>query len=281
MKKYIGLISLVFVMVFPLQTFANSYTNDLGVVITEEDYNNFRKIYSEKYISVLTQEEYDRLKSLNLDFNNVNKTEKYIKTEYNHTTGESEDTIITKEEFDSASAEPQSRATVIETSYKYTSLYLVKVSDSNRTAYMSYTALWKIMPAVRSFDVNGIRLSNMEVVNGTQQGKQVYTLNGTTDFVQYNFNGTNIKNLSNGFGISMNLLNSNVTYLESTIDSSLGILAYPAGLFASYQHAIEDVSLATSQNYTIGVGLGDVFVFNNGIGSKYDGMEGTYDFITS
>ena len=146
---------------------------------------------------------------------------------------------------------------------------------------MSYTALWKIMPAVRSFDVNGIRLSNMEVVNGTQQGKQVYTLNGTTDFVQYNFNGTNIKNLSNGFGISMNLLNSNVTYLESTIDSSLGILAYPAGLFASYQHAIEDVSLATSQNYTIGVGLGDVFVFNNGIGSKYDGMEGTYDFITS
>ena len=79
----------------------------------------------------------------------------------------------------------------------------------------------------------------------------------------------------------MNLLNSDVTYLECTIDSSLMLTDLPAGLFTSYQHATEDVSLATSKNYTIGVGLGSVFLFNNGIASKYDGMEGTYDYFSS
>jgi len=279
-RKFILLVVFT-IMLIPNSVFAEDYINDLGVVISEEDYNNLRTIYTEKYISVLDQEKYNQIKNMNLNYDDVQKTVKYIKSEYNHVTGETLETEVTKEEYDNASVAPQTRTTVVETAYKHTSLALIKTSEANDTAFFSYTCLWKIMPAVRSFDVNGVRFSGMEKVNGTQQGKQVYTLNGENGFVQYNFNGTNINNFSNGFGISMNLLNSNVTYLESTIDASMAITAYPASLFASYQHAIEDVSLATSKNYTLGVGLGDVFVFNDGIGSKYDGMEGVYDYFSS
>ncbi|MBE6148532.1 MAG: hypothetical protein E7167_03455 [Firmicutes bacterium] len=278
MKKYILLIGLSILLIYPRKTFALEYINNNGVTISEENYNNLRKIYSEKYISVLDQDQYDRIMAMNLDFSDVQKTRKYIKTEYNQVTGEVTETLLTEAEYNNVQETPKTRATVIETAYKYTELALVRVGSEN--AYFTYTALWKIMPAVRSFDVIGVRFSAMKKINGTQQGKQVYVLNGVTDFVQYNFNGTNIKNFSNGFGISMNLLNSNVSYLECTIDSSMDITSLPAGLFTSYQHAVQDVSLATSQDYTLGVGLGDVFVFNNNIGSKYDGMQGTYDYFS-
>lgn len=281
MKKYFALIILVVLMYIPKTVHALDYINNLGVTISEEEYTNLRKIYSEQYISVLDQDKFDQIKNMDLDFDSVQNTVKYIKTEHNQVTGEIIETELTQEEYENVDTQAQTRATVIGTSYKQIGLTLVKTSEINDTAYFSFSAVWKIMPAVRSFDVNGVRFSNMERVNGTQQGKQVYTLNGETDYVQYNFNGTNINNFSNGFGISMNLLNSDVTYLESSIDCSMAINAYPAGLFTSYQHAIENVSLATSKNYTIGVGLGSVFVFNNGISSKYDGMEGTYDYFSS
>lgn len=265
-------------LLVPSSVFANTYTNSNGVVMTENQYSDLLKIYSEKHISVLEQDRFDELMNMNLDFNNTQTTVKYIKTEYNNVTGETANSLVTEEEYNNYKPS-QTRATVYETSYKRIALGFTKTSGSY--AFVTFNSVWKIMPAVRSFDVIGVRLSNLSVINGTQQGQQIYTLDGKTDYVQYNWNGTNIKNLSNGFGISMNLLNSDVTYLECTIDSTLEVEDYPAGLFASYQHAVKDVTLATSQNYTIGVGLGDVFVFNDNIGAKYDGMEGTYDYISS
>lgn len=279
MKKYFLLIGLAVVLLYPNKAFALDYINDLGVAISQEDYNNLRQIYSDKYISVLDEEQYNQIKEMNLDFSDVQKTIKYIKTEHNQITGEVTETFLTETEYEQAQEIPQTRATIVATSYKHTELSLARVGEDN--AYFTYSAVWKIMPVVRSFDVIGVRFSNMSKINGTQQGKQVYVLNGVTDYVQYNFNGTNINNFSNGFGISMNLLNSDVTYLECTIDGSTTLNAMPAGLFTSYQHAIEDVTLATSKNYTLGVGLGDVFVFNNNIATKYDGMAGTYDYFSS
>lgn len=267
-------------MLYPNLTYASEYINDLGVAISEEDYNNLRKIYTEKYISVLDENEYSRIKNLNLDYDNAQTTVNYVKTEINNVTGEVSETYITEEEYEATQINPQTRATVYETAYKRISLVFLKEGNSN--AYFSFTTLWKYLPTTRSFDVIGARLSNMSKVNGTQQGKQIYTLNGTTDYVQYNFNGTNINNFSNGFGISMNLVNSDVTYLECTIDGSLSINAYPAGIFTSYQHATSDVTLAQSKSYTIGAGLGSVFVFSDdNIAEKYDAMQGTYDYFSS
>ena len=280
MRKFIVLFSFAVLMLYPNLTYASEYINDLGVVILEEDYNNLKKIYTEKYISVLDENEYSRIKNLNLDYDNVQTTVNYVKTEINNVTGEVSETYITEEEYEATQINPQTRATVYETLYKKTQLTLTQVDSED--AYFSYTALWKMLPSTRSFDVIGARLSNMSKVNGTQQGKQIYVLNGVTDYVQYNFNGTNINNFSNGFGISMNLLNSNVTYLECTIDASLEIDAYPATIFTSYQHATSDVTLAQSKSYTIGAGLGSVFVFSDdNIAEKYDAMQGTYDYFSS
>ena len=46
-------------------------------------------------------------------------------------------------------------------------------------------------------------------------------------------------------------------------------------IYASYQHSTSTISLADSKNYTIGKnGLGNVFIFSNGLGSKFDAMRG-------
>jgi hypothetical protein len=261
-----------------LPSVVNAYTNNNGVVMTEEQYLDLRKIYSEQHISILEQDRFDELMAMNLDFDNTQETIQYIKVEHNNLTGQTVTSEVTKEEYNNA--EPVlTRATVIETTYKRIALHLSKGSSPH--AVFSFNAVWKYLPATRSFDVIGTRLSNLKVLNASQQGKQIYILNGVTDYVQYNWNGTNIKNLSNGFGISMNLVNSDVSYLECTIDATLEIEAYPATALASYQHATQDVSLATSQSYTIGAGLGSVFVFSDSVAQKYDGMQGVYDYFSS
>ena len=280
MKKLLCVLAFILIISIPKVAWANTYVNQNGVEMTQEQYLDLLKIYSEKHISVLDQDKFNEIMNMGLDFDNVKQDVRYIKTEYNQVTGAVNNSEISKEEYDNVVEDTQvSRSTMIETSYKRIALALTKTTSTY--AYFGFNAIWKIMPKVRSFDVIGVRFSNLEVINATQGGRQIYDLNGTTSYVQYNWNGTNIKNLDNGFGISMNLLNSDVTYLECTIDSTLDVEGYPATLFASYQHAVEDVTLATSQNYSIGVGLGNVFVFNNNIGSKYDGMQGVYDYISS
>ena len=147
---------------------------------------------------------------------------------------------------------------------------------------MCFVAHWKIIPATRSFDVIATRIINLDVINGTQGGKQFYTINGNTSYVNYNFNGTNINNQSNGFGISMNLINDpDLSALELEITSSLEVTNYPAIIYASYQHATSSVTLAESKNYTLSyLGMGDVILFaNNSTAAKYDGMGGTDFYI--
>lgn len=277
MRKHLLLLLALIVMALPNYVYADDYINQNGVVISDENYNNLLKLYSEKRISILTHSDYEEIMSKGIDFNNVEQSTKYIKTEFNQVTGEYEDTEVTEEEFNNYDPNSRSRATIIETAYKRINLSITPTSGSY--AYYTFNALWKIMPATRSYDVIGVRLSNLSVVNGTQDGFQTYDLNGQTDYVSYSFNGTNTKHFSNGYGVSMNLLNSDITYLECDIEATLIIDAYPATIFASYQHAVENVTLAQSQDYTIGVGLGNVFVFNNYMEYRYDGMEGTYSVL--
>lgn len=280
MRKYVELFILICAL-FPTIVFAQDYINQNGVVISESDYNNFKLIFTDARIASMDENEYNRYKSMNLDYNTLQSTTRYIKTTIDNVTGDVTNSYITQEEYESAVKPPQTRSTMIETAYKYIQLNLVRVGDEH--AFFTFAAIWKIMPATRSFDVIGVRFSNMQVVNGTQQGKQIYKLVGSTshDFVQYNFNGTNINNFDNGFGISMNLVNSDIESLESTIDSSMRINAFPAGLFTSYQHVVRNITLAQSKNYTIGAGLGSVFLFNDDIDAYYDGMAGVYDYFSS
>jgi hypothetical protein len=267
-------------MIIPINIFAlendEIIVNSNGVEMTVEDYNNLKKYFSDMHIDTLTQDEFDE--QMQLDFENVNRTMKYYRTDYNHITGETTSTEITEEEYNNAGSDKetnQPRSTYIESNYKWLSL---SGSNVNGAAFLCFVAHWKIMPATRSYDVIAARIINLDEINGTQAGKQFYTINGNTSYVSYGFNGTNINQQSNGFGISMNLVNDpNLTGLELEITSSLEVLNYPAIIYASYQHATSSVTLAESKNYTLSnVGMGDVILFaNNSIASKYDGMGGT------
>ena len=139
------------------------------------------------------------------------------------------------------------------------------------------TGIWKGIPSTRSYDVIGIRGFDFEFRNGSQNGEQIYVLNNQYTTIDYAWDGTNIRRHDNGFGISMNIVNSNITALQLTVECDVKATSnYPA-VYGSYQHAVQSLSLADSQNYTLsGEGLGNVFVFPYSISQKYDGMSGVY-----
>ncbi len=113
---------------------------------------------------------------------------------------------------------------------------------------------WKKPPKIRSYDVFGFR-TNFSFTN-------IYVTN--------NFNATyNAKQTNNGYGISIKLPTDNdnifVQILFQTKASGI--------MYASYQHAVKNISLNDSMNYTFSSkGLGGVFLFNNS--SLFDKMAG-------
>lgn len=254
------------------------YINDNNVTIPVDTYNNLRKIYSEEFLSVMSQDKYNELMAKNIDFSSIQKTIKYFKTDYNFVTGEVRNTEVTEEEYNNVSDMTIiQRGTYIETTYKKVAL---SAMSSGSSAGLILSCVWKIIPATRSFDVMGFRFEGSSVINGSQGGFQIYKLNGSTSTISYAWNGTNINRFSNGFGISMNLVNSNITYLENDIEADIAKSSSYNNIFATYQHATNDISLATSKNYTISAGgLGNVLYFNGSAGGNFDAMQGLYTSI--
>ena len=256
-----------------------SVINDNGVVIPYETYQDFLNMFTENQINGFTQSEYDEILSQNINFDSVKTSVQYVKTEYNTVTRTTTESLISEEEYNAVDLEKeeQTRATVVETGYKRIALSASR--SSSTTGYMNFVATWKKMPKVRSYDVIATRLSGATKVNGTQSGKQFYTANGANSYVSYSASGTNINNQSNGFGISMNLVD-NAIKLECYINSALTLTSSSSLVAASYQHATIDVSLTTSKSYTLASnGMGGVIKFSGNIGNYYDGMNGTYIYI--
>ena len=123
---------------------------------------------------------------------------------------------------------------------------------------------WLVNPKIRSYDVIGARFSGTDLVSDSIVTK--VTSNSGTEYF------SNLKRTSNGIGVSVQLPIANNLSIEQkfTVGSS-GIV------YASYQHAIENVLLATSKLYTINSqGFGGVFQFYGGAVGKYDEMNGVY-----
>lgn len=272
--KFIVFSLICILTIFPLFTSAESITNNNGIVISEEEYNNFLKIHTHEHIMNMTQEKYEKLKSL--DYSNVKNEEIYIETTYNRSLNLITERELTKTEYDNYNKQSNARLSddsmYYETTAKKLSLVLLGGTTWN---YVVLTATWKYIPTTRSYDVIGFRGYGLEFRDGSQIGEQVYILNGNYTVINYAWNGTNIKRLDNGFGISMNIVNSDITYLQLMTECDVKVTqSYPA-IYGSYQHAVENVSLANSQNYTLtGAGLGHVFEFPYSISQKYDGMSG-------
>lgn len=281
MKRFVFFIMLFVLM--PCAVSADFHTND-GYDMTEENYQKLKNLYNDVSLYMMPYEKYNELINSNINFESAQQNKVYLYTICDNNTGECEEMEITEEEYESGNiylpaAYSSDRYS---TTAKVVTLTLTTPSDG--AVYFTLYNLWSpnYLPTTRSFDVIGIRIGNFTVVNGSQSGAQIYQTNGEYKSVNYAANGTNISNQSLGFGISMNLVNLDITYLQNTISGYLQINATPAVIYGSYQHAIKDVDLATSKSYTISSGgLGSVFKFSSTVANYYDKMGGTYLDILS
>ena len=139
------------------------------------------------------------------------------------------------------------------------------------------TATWKTLPTTRSYDVIGFRGFNFSVRNGSQIGQQIYIENGQYKYIDYDVDSNNTKSFDNGFGISMNIVNNTITFLQTTAECEIKTTGVNPAIHSAYEHAIKDVTLAQSQSYTLGAsGMGGVYVFPSNIVPYYDAMDGLY-----
>ena len=78
----------------------------------------------------------------------------------------------------------------------------------------------------------------------------------------------------NGFGISMNLVDA-ATEFQLDIEAIVKSTSKWATVYASYQHAATNVTLAQSKAYNISHnGYGEVINFATAVENYYDGMQG-------
>lgn len=285
--RTIVIVTVTLLLLYPSAIFADTrdtseeyinFKNIHGLEIPEEDYIKLRKVFTEPYLAVMTKEEFfDKMTHINFD--NVKKQEKYLKLMYDNRTGETTSSVVTEEEYLNSGNAVMPLNSYYELSYIYVAVDMSR--EGEEFVYGSVDVIWYAQPVVRSFDVIGIRTVNMSVINGTQGGKQIYKTNGDYQTINYLYNGTNTKNFDNGFGISMNIVNPDVTYLQCSIDSIFVIDAFPAIGFGAYEHANKNMSLAQSQTYTLAsTGKGDVFYFpSESIRKHYSNLEGLHEYF--
>lgn len=140
-------------------------------------------------------------------------------------------------------------------------LKIVKSCNSNCTIIVK--CQWNLIPSIKSYDVIGARLSNTSLVSDI-----ITTKISSSEGTEYS---TNLLRLTNGFGVSVKLpTNGTNISVEQKYTVSTGGIVY-----ASYQHAQSNISLASSKQYTImSGGYGNVFGFYGGALNVYDQMAG-------
>lgn len=261
LKKIIMTISILLIMIIS--------TNVKAANLTDEEYARLRNLFSDARISIMSDE--DAARYLSYDLEHVNKVSKYYKA--TETTNGTITTEVSKEEATTAAENNISTmATYHTTSYKNIE---IMTTHANGNGYYVYLVNdWLITPKVKSYDVIAMRVDDAVISSGTQQGMQMYKTNGVTGEVNYSYNGTNMVLSSNGFGISMNLVDA-ASEFTCEIEAIVTATSQWATVYGSYQHAMTAVTLAKSKSYTISHnGYGKVINFATAVQNDYDNMQG-------
>ena len=270
----------IVVLIIPLNCIAKDIVNQNGVVMSENDYNNFLKVYTPEYIMNMTQEKYNKLSAL--DFTDIRKETKYVETTYNRRLNLVTEKEITEEEYDNfipGVVVSENRPMVnSDSAYSETSAKRLEIAIIGGTVYnpVILSNIWKGIPSTREFDVIGVRLVGFDVRNGSQFGEQSIKLDDTWSTIFYDWDEDHIKKLDNGFGFAMNIVNnSNLKGLQLNLECDVKQTASHPELFGSYQHAVAKTTMNEALNFTLGsTGLGAVFVYPYSISHKYDGETG-------
>lgn len=131
----------------------------------------------------------------------------------------------------------------------------------SNTCYSSVTLTWLNNPSVRSYDVMGAYFSGVSLVS--EPSTKVMSSNS-------NFSANSIKRANNGIGVSFKLPSGTNIIVNQTFSTTKG-----GKIYASYQHAISNTNLTTSQDYRFStLGYGQVFLFNGNTRNIYDAMNG-------
>lgn len=267
--KYLKYFSLTFVIA------TLCLITNVKASISDEDYARLREIFSEYRLSIMSDEELERLVNGELKVQeklyqwteSINGTMTYVEVD--------PDLYVEINPENSAS----NYSTSIGTTYYESNYKRIQIIDNYIGGNVHYVMLytqWLVTPATKSFDVTAMRFEDATVVEGTQEGTQTYWASGEYNFINYSPNGTNIRKQSNGFGISMNLVND-ASYFETDISADIKASNSNATVYGTYQHAVTNVTLEQSHSYNISHnGFGSVLNFATGVQNYYDRMQGVY-----
>ena len=149
------------------------------------------------------------------------------------------------------------RGTKVEDSAR--ELVIAKSCFDNCLISVIYT--WKGEPTVKSYDVMGAYFENTKLEN------EPFTVVASS--VEQKF-ADDYKMASNGFGSSFKMVKGNDAQISQSFRVSPG-----GHVYASYQHAMDDVSYEDSIDYTFSkYGYGSVFKFSAKSAEYYDAMNG-------
>lgn len=217
------------------------YKNDNGVILTEKEYRFVNEFYGKTYFNKMTQEDYEWISILD-----INRKDVVIGVASNNK-------LL------------GNNLKGIQNSFYTTNskrIAIAKSCDSTKCNVIT-SLMWLINPVTRSYDVIGARFEGTSLFNNSITTK-VSSSSGTSYY-------SNNKILTNGFGTSVKLPNSATNIIvEQTFSTYVG-----GKIFASYQHAKNNITLSNSYLYSLSAnGYGKVFnFFGNALGI-YDGMGG-------
>ena len=217
------------------------YKNDNGVVLTKKEYDFVNRFYGDTYFSKMTQEDYEWISVLDINRKDV------VIDVINNVNLLKSNLRGTQNNFYTTNSKR---------------LAIAKSCDSTKCNVIT-SLMWLINPVTRSYDVIGARFEGTGLFNNSITTK-VSSSSGTSYYSNNNI-------LANGFGTSVKLPNSaNNIIVEQTFSTVVG-----GKIFASYQHAKNNISLANSYSYSISAnGYGKVFTFFGNALGVYDGMGG-------
>ena len=216
------------------------YTNPNGVELTREEYEFLTTFHNSVYPSIMTREMYNSFVEsdlMNSEVQIVTYTEPQL---------------------------PLLNPAIPPTSQTHsTSAKTVQIGSGCFTDFciMDIQATWHESPYIRSWDNIGAYLYNVNLIS--HDGTYVYSTSGINWY-------SNLKT-TNGVGNSVKL--------PDTGENIIVDMAFTVGrggiVYGSYQHAMQNTTLANSQNYTLDyLGEGGVFAYYGNAIGVYDGMNG-------
>lgn len=272
MKKKIILLFILILM--PGVVLASEeYQNYFGITMTEEEYSNLYELgFTEDEIYYMSESEFNYNKDLNgnLEATSTRYFANIIRYDATGRIISNSDMEITEEDYNAEVVMPLSDG-YTETTYK--KMRTTIAANGAKYRY-KVTLTWKIMPAVRSYDIIGIGCvsSKVYISGDTQRFSQTYCVNNScTNTATYSTRMTG----ANGSGVSFKVPSStSITSMQSffyydvnknTTNTITYMLAY-----GDYSHAVETVTAGAAQGF--GVNQAGIYL-NDAIDSSYDSID--------